>query len=203
MSKKRDWNFSKVYPYLLIVLAGIGLIAATVLAAEEYHLLKNPSAPLACDINPLISCGAIMKTAESSVFFGIPNPLWGIPAFAGLITIGVMLALGAKPKQRWFWQGLQLGITLGIGFIFWLMYHSIFVLKTLCPWCMVTWSAMIPLFFYTTLYNFEQGHLIVKGGVAQVYKLIRREHLLVLFAIFAVIIWVILYKFWYYWSTLL
>ena len=45
----------------------------------------------------------------------------------------------------------------GLGFAIWLMYQSIFVLGTLCPWCMVTWSVVIPIFWVSTLWNLKHG----------------------------------------------
>lgn len=195
------WDLKRVYPYLLIALSSAALLAAMVLMVEEVHLLKNPTAQLGCDLNPIISCGSVMKSSSSHVF-GIPNPVFGIPAFAALITIGVMMLLTGRPKQRWFWIALELGTVAGMLFVLNLMYHSIFVIGALCPWCMTTWAVMIPLFFYTTLYNIGEGHIALKGSLARAAAWVRREHALVLFITYAAVIWLILYKFWYYWSTL-
>ncbi len=39
----------------------------------------------------------------------------------------------------------------------WLITQSLFVLATLCPWCMVTWSVVIPSFFVVTLHVLREG----------------------------------------------
>jgi hypothetical protein len=67
------WDLKRVYPYLLIALSSAALLAAMVLMVEEVHLLKNPTAQLGCDLNPIISCGSVMKSSSSHIF-GIPNP---------------------------------------------------------------------------------------------------------------------------------
>jgi len=45
--------------------------------------------------------------------------------------------------------------------VLWLISQSVFVLGTLCPWCMVTWSVTIPLFWALTLYNLREGNIPV------------------------------------------
>ena len=43
------------------------------------------------------------------------------------------------------------------GFVIWLVVQSIFVLGTLCPWCMVTWVVTIPTFYVVTLHVLRIG----------------------------------------------
>ncbi|GAA3013484.1 hypothetical protein GCM10020229_26000 [Kitasatospora albolonga] len=45
----------------------------------------------------------------------------------------------------------------GIGFVTWLMTQTLYSIGALCPYCMVVWAAMIPLFWYTTLHNLRSG----------------------------------------------
>lgn len=41
--------------------------------------------------------------------------------------------------------------------VIFLIVASIFVLGTLCPWCMVTWVVTIPTFFIVTLHTLRSG----------------------------------------------
>ena len=50
-------------------------------------------------------------------------------------------------------MGLQLGTIFGIGFVTWLQIQSIYEINKLCPWCMVVWAMMIPLFVGVTARN--------------------------------------------------
>ena len=49
------------------------------------------------------------------------------------------------------------GLTLAFVFVIWLIGQSIFVLGTLCPWCMVTWVVTIPTFYAVTLHVLRSG----------------------------------------------
>src|SRR5688572_3289381 len=101
----------QVLPWLLVIGGTIGLLCAAILTLEKIHLLKNPGAALSCDISPIVACGSVINTDQASAF-GFPNPFMGIAGFAVLITIGMGMFAGAK-YRRWFWQGLQIGATLG------------------------------------------------------------------------------------------
>lgn len=39
----------------------------------------------------------------------------------------------------------------------WLIGQSIYVLGTLCPWCLVLWLTTLPLFFFVTARNLREG----------------------------------------------
>src|SRR5690606_31387723 len=70
----------------------------------------------------------------------------------------------------WFWWVYRVGLFLGIVFIFWLAYQSIFKLGTLCPWCMVVWAVMIPLFFGTVFRPETKGYVPTSRGVLRVFE---------------------------------
>lgn len=134
---------------VFMAIAGtIGLTCATILTVEKIHLLQNPQADLSCDISPFVGCGGVVNTPEASAF-GIPNTLIGIAAFAVVIALGVLLAAGVT-FPRWIFGGLQAGLLFGIGFVTWLQSQSIYDLNLLCPYCMVVWATMIPLFVVGT-----------------------------------------------------
>ena len=155
---------TRLLPWLLIVGGGIGLVAAFVLTIEKIALLKDSDYIPTCSINPVLSCGSIMKTEQAEVF-GFPNPLLGVAGFAVVVTIGVVLATDAA-LPRWCWLGLQAGVTFGVVFVHWLIFQSLYVIGALCPYCMAVWAVMIPIFWYTTLHNLQQGHLSSPGEQA-------------------------------------
>ncbi len=198
MAKKRVLTLNRTIGYILTIGGVVGFLAASVLTLEKIELLKNPAYQPTCDLSPIISCGSVMKTWQASAF-GFPNSLIGIAGFAAVIALGVALLAGATFK-RWFWQVIQLGVTFGMVFIFWLQYQSIYNIGALCPYCMVVWVAMIPIFWYTTLYNLREGHIKLSKRVS---AFLQRHHGDVLIVWYLAIIGVILNRFWYYWSTLI
>lgn len=141
---------------VFLVLAGaIGLLASTILTIDKLNLLTARAAgeelALGCDLNAFVSCSGVIASEQAEVF-GFPNPLIGIAAFAVVVSLGVLLAAGLRLPE-WIWLGLNLGALFGIGFITWLQYQSIFVIGRLCPWCMVVWTMMIPIFVLVTARN--------------------------------------------------
>jgi hypothetical protein len=68
----------------------------------------------------------------------------------------VGLLAGAR-FARWFWALFNAGLAGALAFVIWLIGQSIFVLGTLCPWCMLVWLVTIPLFWVVTLRNAAEG----------------------------------------------
>ncbi len=158
-----------------------------------------------CSINPILSCGSVMSTQQATVF-GFPNPMLGIAGFAVTATVCTALLAGAR-LRRWFWLGLQLGLSAAMVFVHWLISQSLYRIGALCPYCMVVWVVTIPLFWYTTLHNLTAGHLPMpvraRRLVAVMLDVVAGYHGVVLTAWYLLIVTLILQRFWSYWSTLL
>ncbi|MFE7590905.1 vitamin K epoxide reductase family protein [Kitasatospora sp. NPDC057512] len=192
---------SRAYAFLLFLGALVGLAASAVLTFDKLRILENPSYVPNCNINPVISCGSVMRTEQAEVF-GFPNPLLGLAAFGALAAIGAGLLAGAA-YRRWFWLGLNAGTAVGVGFAHWLIYQALYDIGALCPYCMVVWATVVALFWYTTLHNLRSGVIPVGPRLGVVVREAARYHwaLPVLWA--AAIALLVLNRFWYYWSTLL
>lgn len=137
--------------WVLLVTGLVGAGAAFVLAVEKFWLLTNPFYTPSCTVNARFSCGAVMNSSQAELF-GFPNPLLGIAGFAALAATGAALLAGSR-LAGWYWAGLQIGVTAGVVFVHWLMLQSIFVLGSLCPYCMAVWAVTITAFCYVTLRN--------------------------------------------------
>lgn len=157
---------TRPFGWLLVITGVVGWLASGVLVLEKLEVLKDPNHTTVCDVNPWISCGQVMQTWQSSVF-GFPNMFIGIVAFAVVITIGMALLAGAT-FARWYWIGLQVGVTLGFAFVVWLWSQALYVINILCPFCMVVWAAMIPLFVWVTIRNITAGVIPVQGNAAKI-----------------------------------
>ncbi|WP_413542066.1 vitamin K epoxide reductase family protein [Crystallibacter permensis] len=153
------------FGFLLLVTGAIGFIASGILVLERLELYKDSGHATSCDINPWVSCGRVMKTWQSELF-GFPNPLIGIAAFAIIITVAMAILAGAR-FSRWYWLGLQAGVTLGMVFVAWLWGQALFEIYILCLYCMVVWAAMIPMFILLTVRNMARGVIKVPAGLAR------------------------------------
>ncbi|MGN6743229.1 MAG: vitamin K epoxide reductase family protein [Amnibacterium sp.] len=146
---------------LLIVGGLLGLLAAFELTLDKFATIQNANAHLSCNFNLLVQCGKNLASPEGSAF-GFPNPIIGLVCFPAPVFVGVSVLAGAR-FPRWFWAVFNAGMLFAIGFVVFLITVSIFLLGTLCPWCMLVWSVVIPMFVATTLFNLSWGHL---GGAA-------------------------------------
>ena len=128
-------DFTGFVAALLIAAGTIGLAAAVVLLVEKIALIADPTYVPSCSINPVLSCGSVMNTDQAAAF-GFPNPILGVAGFTALLTIGVVLLTRAA-LPGWFWWGIQAGTTLGVVFVHWLAFQTLYEINALCPWCLL------------------------------------------------------------------
>jgi len=149
----------------LIVTGAIAWYAAMQLITERVALLIDPSHVLNCDVNPLVSCGTVMASPEASLF-GFPNPLLGVAGLVAPIAVGVALLAGAR-FARWFWALFLGGVTLAWVFVMWLFGEAVYDIGALCPWCMLVWLMVIPMFWWLLTWTLSTGVLAREGGAVQ------------------------------------
>ncbi len=188
------------FAHFLILVSAIGLVASFILTIEKFQLLKDPKVQLSCNFNPVVSCGSVISSPQAEAF-GFANPLIGLVGFAVIITIGVGMIAGAKYK-RWFWLGLQAGTIFGVLFSTWLFYQSLYVIKALCPFCIVVWAVVIALFVYVTRYNLINGNIKVKKSFQALSQWFFENAWFIVALWYLAIFVAILNRFWYYWKTL-
>ena len=146
---------NRPFALILLITGVIGWVASGILVLERLALYEDAEHVTTCDINALVSCGKVMGTWQSELF-GFPNPLIGIVAFALILATAMMVLSGAAPG-RWYWAGLQAGVSLGMVFVIWLWSQALFEIYILCLYCMVVWAAMIPLLILLTVRNLVHG----------------------------------------------
>ncbi|MGW6745986.1 vitamin K epoxide reductase family protein [Streptomyces sp. NPDC055025] len=153
----------RAFALLLVITGAAGLLAAWVITLDKFKLLEDPDFVPGCSLNPVVSCGNIMKSEQASAF-GFPNPMLGLVAYAVVIAIGAGLLAGAR-YRRWFWLGLNAGTLFGVGFCTWLQYQSLYNINSLCLWCCLAWVATIVMFWYVTSHNVRNGTLPAPGAL--------------------------------------
>ncbi|HUH53977.1 MAG TPA: vitamin K epoxide reductase family protein [Microbacteriaceae bacterium] len=155
-SNSKNKNFI-VFGVISILLGLIGWFASFELLTEYLKSLIEPDYTPNCNVSVLVTCGPNMGSWQGSVL-GFSNTIIGVSAFVAPIIIGFSVLAGANFKP-WFWRLYVLGLAFGYIFITWLSYQSIFALNTLCPWCMVVWLAMIPLWWGSSSRLLANGQL--------------------------------------------
>ncbi len=186
--------------WLMAIGGAIGFVAAFVLTVERFLLAENPDYVPSCSLNPVLSCGSVMEQPQAALL-GFPNPLLGIAAFAIATTLGVLVASGTA-LPRWVWLGFQVGITAGMVFVLWLMSQSLYVIGALCPYCMVVWAVVIPMFWSVTATNLERGVIPTPASARGAVTALSDYRLVAVVATFALVVALVGVRFWSYWSSL-
>ncbi|MYT22782.1 hypothetical protein GTW69_21235 [Streptomyces sp. SID7760] len=149
--------------WLLVLTGAAGVLASWVITLDKFLLLEDPDFKPACSLNPVVSCGSVMKSDQAAAF-GFPNPLLGLVAFGAVVCVGAGLLAGAR-YRGWFWLGLHAGMLFGVGFCTWLMVQSLYEINALCLWCCLTWTATLLMFWAVTAHNVRTGALPAPGPV--------------------------------------
>ncbi|MBK0419153.1 vitamin K epoxide reductase family protein [Leucobacter sp. CSA1] len=151
-----------------MVLGAGGWFASFELLTEYIKTLNDGDYVPNCAISVLVTCGPNMGSWQGSLF-GFSNTIVGVSAFIAPIAVGVSLLAGAR-FRAWFWALYQFGLLGGFVFICWLAAQSIFVLGTLCPWCMVVWTVMIPLWWTTAFRPYANGDVPLGAAARRLFQ---------------------------------
>ena len=108
-----------------------------------------------------------------------------------------MALLAGAGFRRWFWLGLQAGVTFGVVFIHWLIFESLYRIDALCPYCMVVWTVTIPLLAVVASIALQPlaGNAVARGLYSWRWSIVALW--------FTGLLLLILAQFWDYWSTLI
>ncbi len=197
---KNSLRLTNILPYILIMAAVIGMVASFALTYDKFKVIQDPNYIPSCNINPVLSCGSVMKTEQASLL-GVPNTLFGLVGFSALLTLGLILVAGTKVNSR-VWIGAQVGATAGVIFMHYLFFQGVFRIGAICPWCFVVWMIVIPVFWYITLFNIREGY--IKLGLSQKAKsFLLRHHGDILLLWYLLIFTLLITRFWYYFKTLI
>ncbi|MCF3136200.1 vitamin K epoxide reductase family protein [Streptomyces olivochromogenes] len=148
---------SRAFALLVLLTGAAGLLASWVITLDKFKLLENPNFVPGCSLNPVVSCGSVMKSDQASAF-GFPNPMLGLVAYGIVICVGVSLLAGAR-FPGWYWLTFEAGCLFGICFVTWLQFESLYRINALCLWCCLAWIATILLFWYVTSFVVRNGFL--------------------------------------------
>lgn len=179
----------------------IGLFASMTLTVEKVRILLDPIYVPSCNVNPIVSCGSVMTTPQASLL-GFPNPLLGIAGFTVVVVTGV-LAVAKVPLPRWYWIGLAVGILVGVAFVHWLIFQSLYRIGALCPYCMVVWAVIATLLVVVASIVF--GPMRENRGSQERVgaRLLYQWRWLLATLWFTTVFLLIMVRFWDYWSTLI
>jgi uncharacterized membrane protein len=141
-----------------------------------------------------------MLTEQASLL-GFPNSLIGLTAFFAPILVGFAILAGAK-FAKWFWLLFTLAMGGGFAFVIWLFSQSLFEIGALCPYCMVAWTGMIPMFWKQFLFSTREGIVPVPLKTVGFFVAAYDWHWLFSFGTFGLVIGTTIWRFWDLWASL-
>jgi uncharacterized membrane protein len=140
------------------VAAGVvGWVVSFLLYLEYVGQLTDSEPIVSCTFSVVVSCGPNLLSPGGNLL-GFSNSIIGITAFLGPVLAGVgVLAGGAF--HRWYWRAFATGVAAAFVLVHVFAWRSVFEYGVLCPWCMIVWLAVIPLFWATLGWALRDGVL--------------------------------------------
>jgi uncharacterized membrane protein/predicted DsbA family dithiol-disulfide isomerase len=137
---------SKRAAVFALVCAVVGFGASAAAAYVHYRLLYDPTYHSFCDVNARISCTEVYMSRYST-YRGVPVAIFGALWFAAatLLSVGGLRARDKTVRESIPGYLFVLS-TLALAMILYLGYASLFILKTVCIFCLITYAAVIGLF---------------------------------------------------------
>lgn len=144
--------------YLTMLVSSIlSMASSLVLSVDAIKLAKNPSSPLSCDINAVVSCGKVAVSWQSNLL-GFPNAFLGLICEAVVITIAIAGLAGVRFPKSFMRVALSV-YGFGLLFAFWLFSQSYLVIKAFCPWCLLVTISTVTVFASMFRINTMDGNL--------------------------------------------
>jgi uncharacterized membrane protein len=133
-----------VVPFTMVV-----TVAGT--AVSAYLTIAHYSNPelLVCSDSGTVNCNAVTTSAQSELF-GVPVALLGLLWFAGMMV--VCLPVAWRASSQWVHLARLAGSVAGMGFVLWLLYAELIIVRAICLWCTVAHVLAFALFAVLVTY---------------------------------------------------
>lgn len=128
----------------MTIFALLGVAASAAATWVHYQLLANPDYTSFCDINSTVSCKQAYLSRYGAVA-GVPVAVGGLIFFI-LVLLLVWAGRRGRPAADSAPAYIFALSTIGLAVVLYLGYASFFVLKEVCPLCLVTYVAVIGVF---------------------------------------------------------
>lgn len=111
----------------------------------HYHVLRNPSYTSFCDVSATISCTQVYQSRFGTLW-GVPVALLGLLWFVFAALLLAAAVRGSEALREDVSSFLFAWSTLGLAVVLYLAYASLFILKTVCLFCVLDYAAVVGLF---------------------------------------------------------
>lgn len=152
---------------LIIVLALIGLADASYLTYEHFNPVVAP-----CGVGIFANCGEVLGS-KYATFEGIPISMLGAAYYLSII---LALVVFFKTK-RWFLKKYMIAASF-FAFLFslYLVYLQLFIVRAICPYCMLSALTSTFLFYVIQRVFFRERKELVSDATGFLYKKILKPY---------------------------
>lgn len=157
----KHFTFQNIVLGTILIFSLTGLWAAFTLSIEKVHYLETLTTSSTCSISSAINCATVMNNPQASVL-GFPNSFMGIAGYMATLVIAFVGIL-AKVENKWLWRFSLLGSFGAFVFSYWLVTQSIFSIRTLCPYCLLSAISSTNIFFGFLVLGMKENILGVSG----------------------------------------
>lgn len=165
---KKRFASDRILGFILLIGGIIGWFASLEILMGKFYLLENPGSKLSCDVNPLVSCGTIMMTWQASAL-KIPNMALGLAGFSIMAVIGSLM-ISRTVLPQWTRSMVLAGMAFAFGMVHFLSVSAIFFIHALCPYCIIIWMVVAPMFFATLANTIEGTESYKKNKLLQLLR---------------------------------
>jgi uncharacterized membrane protein/protein-disulfide isomerase len=134
---------------LLLLLAFVALAASVSASVVHYKLLMDRTYHSVCDINQTWNCSDLYESRYGA-FYGVPVAVGGViwsAAVTLLAAVGLRRASTPIAGERGTIAGYIFILAIaGLSVVLYLGYASLFIIKTYCVFCLLTYIAVVGTF---------------------------------------------------------
>lgn len=138
----REAHLPKWVFRLILICASIGFLDATYLSTEHLLGVLGGDGSVNCIVGASGSCNIVLQSIYSEVL-GIPLSYLGLLYYTTILIIVVTLH---KKRDIRLWHLLQGIIAFGFLTSLYLVYLQLFILYTVCPYCMLSAAMSVIMF---------------------------------------------------------
>ncbi|MDR1990089.1 MAG: thioredoxin domain-containing protein [Acidobacteriaceae bacterium] len=136
---------SKNAARIALVASIVGLSASVAAAWVHYHILADPAYTSFCDVNATVNCSNLYSS-QYGTFSGVPVAIFGAIWFAWAALLSIAATSARQGVSESVPGYLFAGSTIALAAVLYLGYASLFLMKQVCPLCVITYAAVITLF---------------------------------------------------------
>src|ERR1051325_2342789 len=130
---------------LALAFALLGLAVSLEAGYVHYRMLRDPLYTSFCDVSATVSCTQAYASRFGTVA-GVPVSVFGAIWFVFVLLLLLAAQLGSQVVADSITGYLFALSTVALGVVMYLAYASFFILRTLCPLCLLTYVAVVGLY---------------------------------------------------------